>query len=181
MKKTSILIFIVLILSVLTACNVSYTEDWESSKDIVSRDGILQLTVPDNYAEVGNLNEVANLQMVNEENLQYLITIAEPKSYYEESYTLDDYYDFLSQLIASNLESVDLSDAKSVTIGDYTAQQFSISGTASNIRIKFLVTLIETDSFFYQIESWAMQYLYYDYEATFKRIAESLVELQESA
>ncbi len=169
--------FTILILSTLTACNVSYTEDWKASKDVVSTDGILQLTVPESYAEVGNLSDVANLQVMNKKDYKFTMVIAESKSDIDDSFTLNDYYESVSQLMAGNIESAELSDAESVTIGDYDALQFTISGMSTNVKIKFLVTLVETDLGFYQIISWTMQYMYYDYEATFKKIAESFTEL----
>ncbi len=181
MKKTVSLCFIVIILSMFTACNMSYDKDWKASRDVVSTDGVLQITVPESYKDAAIRNDLANLQVANEEDFKFTATIAEPKSNFCEPYTLNDYYEFISQSMAGMLESVDLSDGESVAIGEYDALQFTISGTLSNARVKYLVTLIETDSGYYQILSWSLQNLYYDSEATFKRIAESFVELQESA
>ncbi len=181
MKKTASLCVIVLIISMFTACNMSYDKDWKASRDVVSTDGVLQITVPESYKDVAIGNDAANLQVANEEDYKYTMTIAESKSDFCESYTLSDFYEVISQSMAGTLESVDLSDAESVVIGDYDAVQFTLSGTVSNARVKYLVTLIITDTGYYQILSWSLQNLYYDSEATFKRIAESFVELQESA
>ena len=181
MKKTASICVIVLIISMFTACNMSYDKDWKASRDVVSTDGVLQITVPESYKDTDISNDLVNLQVANEEDLKFTLTVAEPKSEFCEPCTLNDYYEVISQNMAGMLESVDLSDAESVAIGDYDALQFTLSGTESHARIKYLVTLIETDSCFYQILSWSLQNLYYDSEATFKRIAESFVELQESA
>ena len=68
MKKTVSLCFIVIILSMFTACNMSYDKDWKASRDVVSTDGVLQITVPESYKDAAIRNDLANLQVANEED-----------------------------------------------------------------------------------------------------------------
>ena len=180
MKKMISAILVIIIVFSLAACgsvSSSPSENADAVKDMTSSDGILQLTVPEGYEETDALNnEVANLQLMYAAKEQYIMTIFESKIDFSEDMTLDDFRDAVMQNMQM-AESAEFSDAESLTINGYDAQQFTMSGEVSKIKLKYLVTVIETDSGFCQILSWSLQSRYDEAEDVFKQIAESFTEL----
>lgn len=178
MKKAVILICIGLMM-LLSACSLmtGTNDKTEATKDVSSSDGVLQLTVPESYKETDALNDVANLQVMNAAKEQYTITIFESKEDFSDSLTLDDFRDAVTSNMDIAVESSEYSDTETLTINGYDAQQFMLSGEVSKIKIKYLVTLIETDSGFCQILSWSLQSRFDNAAETFKKIADSFTEL----
>ncbi len=179
MKKAVILILIGLMMLTLGACSLipSGGEKADATKDVSSSDGLLQITVPESYKESDILNADANLQLMNAAMEQYTITIFESNVDFSDDFTLVDYSDAVSSSMGGVMTSPEFSDIESLTINGYDAKQYTLSGEIEKIKIKYLVTLVETDNGFYQIISWSLLSRFDNALDTFKQIAESFTEL----
>ncbi len=180
MKKTAVLILAILIMSLFTACSflpLAGDKNDNTTKDVTSSDGQLQLTVPSSFKETKNLNDVANLQLMNVAKEQYTVTIYESKIDLSDDFTLDDYLDIIKQNMSSSMDSPDFSDVETKTIGGIDARQYTLSGEIDKIKLKYLVTLLETDKGFYQIISWSLPSRFDDALEVFQKTADSFKEL----
>jgi len=179
MRKIAVIMMLLLALVMLSACSLipSKNADELSYKDVSSKDGLIQIAVPENYESTEVLNEAANLQVMDASANQFMMTISESKADVSDSYTLDDYYDVITQMMTSAMENSELSDAGTITIDNFAARQFILSGEVEKIKLKYFVTLIETDSYFHQIISWSLLSKYDESEDLFKEIANSFTEL----
>ena len=96
---------------------------------------------------------------------------------FSDDFTLDDYSDAVSSSMGGVMTSPEFSDIEALTINGYDAKQYTLSGEIDKIKIKYLVTLVETDNGYYQIISWSLLSRFDNALDTFKQIAESFTEL----
>jgi TM2 domain-containing membrane protein YozV len=128
---------------------------------IYSDDKGVSLMVPDNWKGNRTLNEAAILGVANPASEVYAIVIDEAKSDFDSPLSLSEYLD----LHISNME-VTLKDfrqvgpARSLQINNLPARQQVVSGVAENLKITYLLTTVETDTYLYIIYTWTLSSLF---------------------
>ena len=148
----------------------------KDSKTFTSTDGVIELTAPENWEEIEDLNSAANIQIGDLTLEQYTITITENAADFADSFGLREYYDAIIPPMQQNITNAEVSDIKEIKIGGNDAIQFHLSGEVNSIKVTYLITVIKSEDYFHQIISWTLQSMYSDYEDLYKSIADSLTE-----
>jgi hypothetical protein len=121
---------------------------------IKATDGQSQITAPDDWKVMPELNDVAELEAGNEIKEQYLIVLTEPQSDIDGD--LQHYADLVVDNIRSSVEGPNVSKSKPIKINGQPALQYTISGTVDKIEAIYLLTLVEGKTNYYQIISWTL-------------------------
>ncbi|WP_426347977.1 hypothetical protein ACPWSR_09395 [Alloiococcus sp. CFN-8] len=151
-------------------------EPLENGKSFSSDDDVIEVTVPEDWEEIDNLNSSANLQIGNLQKEQYTIAISELASDFSDSFGLQEYYDAIIPPMQQNITNAEVSDIENVKIDGNDAIQFHLTGEVDNIKITYLITVIKSQDYFHQIISWTLKSMYTEYEDLYKSIAGSLTE-----
>ncbi|MGM9973779.1 MAG: hypothetical protein ACI33K_07050 [Clostridiaceae bacterium] len=151
-------------------------EPIEDGKAFASVDNVIELTAPEHWEKIDNLNSSANLQIGNLEKEQYTITISELASDFSDSFGLQEYYDAIIPPMQQSITNAEVSDIDNITIDGNDAIQFHLSGEVENIKITYLITVVKSEDYFHQIISWTLKSMYQEYEDLYKSVAGSLTE-----
>lgn len=139
-----------------------------------SDDKTISLMVPSDWKGNRNLNEEAILGVANTFDEVYAIVISEAKSDFESSVTLDDYL----QLVVKNTESTaenfrEVSAVQSLNIKGLSAKQQVIAASVNRLKVTYLLTGLEDDTYFYLIYAWTMDSRFEKNRALLKKVSES--------
>ena len=143
---------------------------------LTSLDGASQITVPEDWNETNELNDVATIQAANFNKEQYVIVIEDSKEDFTDA-NLDDHSQITSQLIVDGLTAPNLTSPNSITINGYTALQREIQGSFENINVVYLHTSIETPTHFYQIVTWSLKSRFEENRSVFEQVTQSFQEV----
>lgn len=121
-----------------------------------SPDGRVQITTPDDWNAMSDLNDVAIIQAANLVKEQYIIVIDDSKEDFAEP-DLAQYSDVTSQLIVDGLAGAEVAAPTPLSINGNSALQKEIQGTIGDVNVAYLHTSIETDTHFYQLLSWTLK------------------------
>ena len=143
---------------------------------LTSLDGASQITVPEDWNETNELNDVATIQAANFNKEQYVIVIEDSKEDFTDA-NLDDHSQITSQLIVDGLTAPNLTSPNPITINGYTALQREIQGSFENINVVYLHTSIETPTHFYQIVTWSLKSRFEENRSVFEQVTQSFQEV----
>lgn len=121
-----------------------------------STNGAVQITVPDDWDAMTDLNDVAIIQAANLAKEQYIIVIDDSKEDFAEP-DLAQYSDITAQLIIEGLNGAEAGTPISSTINGNAALQKEIKGSIDNINVVYIHTSVETPSHFYQVLTWTLK------------------------
>jgi len=139
---------------------------------------VYYVSLPDYMVKATDLNEVASLQYQNTAKETYVIVIEDNKAELEAAGmgfagALDFYNSFANDFLAdAKVEE----KVKEVQISGAKAVQSSALKKFDNMKVFYLVTVIETPTHYYKMLAWTMEQYRKDYEADFKKIAASFHE-----
>lgn len=126
------------------------------AKVLTATDGKSQISLPGGWSEDKTLNDDAVIQASSRLSELYVVVIPNDKA----DFTTDMNLDSLTQLLRKNMsESVAQSESGSPVstyISGYPARQFEMSGAIEGIKAKYLYTVVETPSTYYQIITWTL-------------------------
>lgn len=127
-----------------------------------ANDGSCQLTAPGSWSEQKDLNEKAIIQAGNLREEQYLLVLPESKLDFGKSFDINRYAELMVETYkdTSNTDAP-ITDATyfpvmSVTVNGMQARRFEISGTVKGIKARFIITLIDGKTNFYQVMTWTL-------------------------
>lgn len=149
-----------LLLGLLLGCGfaqaLSGSGNTSNTKVITSTDGLTQVTVPDNWQDNLDLNDIASLQAGNARQELYLIVISENKSDFVDM-DLEQYSEQTIGNILDSLQSSEVSEPETMTINGHQALQKEIRGVIDNLRVIYLHTSIESAENYHQVLVWTLQ------------------------
>ncbi|MGD1904889.1 MAG: hypothetical protein ACFB0C_02710 [Leptolyngbyaceae cyanobacterium] len=145
---------------------------------VTSTNGTVQLTVPDDWQETDELNDVAILQAANPVDEKYVIVIDDTKEDFADA-TLEQYAEITSEMFLDILTDPNVSEPVSLTINGNSALQQQVEGSIDNINVIYLQTNVETDTHFYQVLTWTLKSRFDEHESIFKAVTESFQEVGE--
>lgn len=148
---------------------------------VTGTDGKSQLTVPGTWSAQKDLNDNATIQTGNVLAEQYTIVISESKEDFTASMDLDEYADVIRTSAKKTLTDAVLSENRSLTINGYPAVQFEVDGSVSNIKAKWLYTLIDAPKNFHQVLAWSSASKYEKNKPVFTEVANSFKEIDGAA
>lgn len=147
----------------------------EAPKVITATDGQSRITVPGGWRKMNDLHDSAELQAGDESQNQYLVVLTENKADFD--LDLESYTDIVLDGLAEDVESVQISDARSLTINGHPALQYEVRGTVDNINVVYWLTSVEGTSNFYQVLGWTTQSKAEQNGPSLQKIIESFEEV----
>ena len=183
-KKSLILLTAVILIFSMSGCKAftdGFTEGLKQSKSsettqptTIEALGLpLSITVPSGWEEAEGLHDNAQIQAKSGNPEGYILIIAEDKSDFTDSMTLRDYYDIIKSNFSNSLTDLELGSDKPHKINGFDAIQIQIKGTASNVKLIYLVSCVETDEYFAQIITWTINSKFEEIKPEFESIINS--------
>ena len=179
MKKIVTVIIITII--IITGCSIENKKiDKESEKNIVtynSYDEVFIVEANPSWQNVnkGELNKLANLEIVNYEKNKYFMAIMEKKEDFDLSY--DEYKNYMIKDIEKTYE-VELEEPKTITIDDkeYAYVEFKSSAPNTSVNLYMQVYMIETENYFGRLFAWTNYSQRDNYKEEFDQMVKSFKE-----
>lgn len=122
---------------------------------VTATDGQSQLTVPGSWKVQKDLNDLAEIQVANLLQEQYMIVLTENKSDFEDV-DLAQYADGTLGVALESIETDDNPSPKSVTVNGKPAIQYELHGTVDNLKAVYWFTSVEGTDNYYQIVAWTL-------------------------
>ena len=139
---------------------------------------VYHVSIPDYMTKSYRLNDAASLQYLNAAKETYVIVIEDSKEHLTEAgitfQSPEEFYDHFEQTFADN--SSKISPKHALTINDYPAVQVEITKPFKEYNVHYLVTVIESETYFYKMLAWTIEDHKDKYLADFKQIADSFRE-----
>lgn len=144
---------------------------------------IYHVSVPDYMTKTVTLNDVATMQYINSAKNAYLVIIDDSKEELEmkgiKFASLKDFHDDnIKHLRTEENESVETKATEFEANGNkfYQTELGVNFKEADNVEVKitYLITYVETKSYYYQILCWSLSSEYKNLYADFKKIAASI-------
>lgn len=143
------------LVAILAACGGG--EKKESLKVFKNENNEFQVSALDSWKDAeGELNEEADLQIYNMKNEKYFITLMETKEDFDD-FSLNEYYDIVTDSFLYSLDKYDQGEVKEVTINGNDALQYTIEASIDNLKVVYLVTVIETPTHYGQLLAWTLK------------------------
>lgn len=152
-------------------------EEDSKPKLITGTDGKSQLTIPGNWSTQKDLNDDATIQVGNLRAEQYAIVISESKADFTEEMTLVDFADVIRKNAREAITTPTVSENHYVTVAGHPAVQFEVDGSISNIKAKWLYTIIDAPKNYHQIMTWSMQSKFETNRPVFTDVINSFKEI----
>ena len=125
-------------------------------KTILSKDNRTQVVVPNNWKIQQDLNDVADIQVANLWNENYLIVLSDPKIDFD-SITIEDHSQITRQILLENVKNSQVSSGpKELEINGRKALQYELRGSVDGIKVIYLHTTVDGKEFFHQIVAWTI-------------------------
>ena len=121
---------------------------------IKSKDGKYEFTVPGNMSESPTLSKDAQLTAASKPNELYVFVLANKKSDYASSPTLDHHTDILRKALLDQLKDGDATSPEKVTVSGYEARRYRVSGVKDGVKLAYFMTILETADHFHHIWAW---------------------------
>ncbi|MFC7393805.1 hypothetical protein [Scopulibacillus cellulosilyticus] len=138
-----------------------------------SNDGNSAIKLPADWRTESNLNPDASIQASNTANEEYLVIISEPKSHFNNGFKLKDYYNIVIKNMNNAVQNASSTKPVSIKINQKPALQYELSGEVENIKLSYLVTLVESPDGFHQVIFWTLKPRMNDNRQFFKDAAET--------
>jgi hypothetical protein len=150
----------------------------EISKDKVVKtsDGYAQLSFPKDWKAATSPNPETKLY--HSDGKSVVTVIRENKSMFSEDMTTDDYCSIITESMIGRLENPVTTESKSVKINNYPALQFEIQGEVQKIKIKYLVSIVETNDSYYQLIAFTSQGEYNKQKSSYGKIFNTFKEIK---
>jgi len=138
-----------------------------------SEDNKFQISASNSWRDAnGTLHPDGDLQIYNPRKEKYFAALIESKEDLTD-YTLQTYYDAVTELFISSLDSPNQGDVKEVTVNGNKALQYTLEGTVDNIKATYLVTVIETPTHYGQLMAWTIKSKWDEYKDEYTNLVNS--------
>ena len=176
-----------LLLSFTLGCSVfnqlkKQAEADKKTQVITSTDNKSQLTVPASWDAKLNVNNEATIQTGKIIDGQYAVVITESKKDFAAGVTLEEFTVAVKENTKANvlLQNIVTSEAKPVTINGYPAMQFEANGTAANIKINWIYTMVDAPKNYHQVLTWSLASNYEKNKPLLLEVTNSFKEIDAS-
>jgi hypothetical protein len=142
---------------------------------LTSRDGRIQLHVPDGYSERTPPKAVISLEALNYAESATILVISEGQSQFD---SLQAYGEIIRQMMLDKLKDAQSDSGIKLQISGNPAIRYEITGISSGgLRMGFLVTIIQTETRFTQVIGSCVRAQFSDRKDEFAKIAATLKEI----
>lgn len=171
MKKILIFVLAICMAAILGACS-----EKDNLTVFKSEDNKFQVSASSSWKDTnGELHPESNLEIYNPQKEKYFVALLESKEDFDDS-SLQTYYDIVTETFISSLDNPNQGDVKEVTINGNKALQYSLEGTVDNIKIAYLVTVIETPTHYGQLMAWTTKSKWDKYKEEYTNLINSFKE-----
>ena len=146
-------------------------------KKIRARDGNSEVSVPDAWRELSNLNDEAKLEAGNPTLEEYLIVLTEAKTDFAIPITLERYAEINLGTLRRVVQGATVSSPTKLTVDGRNAVQYEVRGTVDLLNIVYLVTYVDGRKHVHQIVAWTLGSKYSSNKSRFEQVAKSFREL----
>lgn len=143
-------------------------------KSIFSKAKTFQLNIPKTWVELDNNHEDTFISALSESKTDYVTVTKEQKADLSDKVTIDSYMDTLIDSWFEDLSKVKKSDIKELDINGQKARQIQID---DNVRTFYIITIIETDTSYYQVIMTTSPSGLEDHKGEFEKIISSFKEI----
>lgn len=92
------------------------------------------------------------------------------------NFSLQEYYDAITEPFLSTLDSPNQGDVNEVTINGNQALQYTLEASIDNINIVYLAAVIETPTHYGQLMAWTVKSKWDEYEEEYTELINSFKE-----
>ncbi len=171
--------YLLLLIPVALGCSLAglvkkKVDEAQKPVTLTSSDSKTQLTIPGGWRAEKQLNEIAVLQAAQRSQEMYIIVIRESRQDFAEDATLEDFAASSRTGMMSGLQQPLATDPIASRIGNYSAMEYQLEGTADKIKVKYICTAVETPNYYYQLITWTLPSRFEKNQATLRQVAQSL-------
>ncbi len=146
-------------------------------KRLYGTDRSFSLEVPSSWQENNTLSEDASLGAANLRQEGYVLVIVDPFADFEEVIELEEYVELIFENMSGNIDNPRYgSELTPVVIDGWPGYQRVLQGSVDNIKVTYLITLLEREENFYQVISWTLSSRFDGKYEEFQQIARSFRE-----
>jgi hypothetical protein len=175
--------YLLALLPVAFSCNLAgaikkVADKAQEPTTLTSTDGRVQMVVPGGWAVDKTLNDVAVLQAANRFSEMYVIVISESKEDFEENTTLEQYASLSRDGLAENVTDAKSTEPLPLQVSGSSAMEYQIDGSVDKIKVKYICTVVETPTHFYQILTWTLPSRFQHNQVTLRTVTQSFKEVK---
>lgn len=127
---------------------------------------------PKKWHTMDNLNDDADIQMGNLKDKAYAIVLTESKIDFDDA-NVQEYSDFSRNFLSESLKKYEESEPQNITINDYPAIKYIITGRIGFIKLKYWHVSIDTRDHFHQIIVWGLHSKFEKNQAIYEKVINS--------
>ncbi|MGZ9584939.1 LptM family lipoprotein [Paenibacillus marinisediminis] len=173
MKKILIFVLTISMVAILAGCGGK-----DNLTVFKSEDNKFQVSASDSWKDAnGTLHPDSSLQIYNPQKEKYFMAILESKEDFTD-FSLQSYYDIVTDSFISSLDTPDQGEVKEVTINGNKALQYTLEGNADNVNVAYLVTVIETPTHYGQLVAWTLKSKWDGYKDEYTNLINSFTEVK---
>ncbi len=135
---------------------VSTKQDIPANREIISKDKICKLTIPEHWKILKGLNDGAVIQVGNTAREEYLMVLVDPKENVDESVTLKEYANGVTDKVVGALKNGYKKEPAELKINGLNAIWYKIYGTSGQIKLIYLHTTLEGEKTYYRVVGWTV-------------------------
>lgn len=146
------------------------------TKDILSANGKLRITVPSAWQEKKGLNDSADLQAAYTPSEMYVIVLSEPKEDLQEM-TLEGHSKITREALLEGVKDPVVTGPFALQVDGRPAIQYEIRGGVDHIKVVYLHVTVDGQKFYHQILAWTVPSRFEANKPTLEGIIQRFKEL----
>jgi hypothetical protein len=137
-------------------------DDADSNVTVKSRDGQVQVVVPDGWLAEKSSNPGAAIEARNDDSDAFVMVLTANRD--DPYLALDDYSKTCRDEVLSHLVKSKCSDPESIEVNGYKAIQYEIHGTspASKVQFGYFVTIVQMRRHYLEVVAWSVEKYFAD-------------------
>lgn len=158
--------FILLMISIIAAIaipnllsskeNADKKRNALKTSEVVSNNGVCQVSIPGDWKVENDLNEGADIQVGNSNKGEYLIVITDSKLDFD-NITIEKHSELTRDHLMGNAKNCEVvGPAKNLVINGQPAVEYEIRGVVDNMNIVYLHVTVEGKDHFHQVVAWSI-------------------------
>lgn len=154
----------------------SASSQWDDANRLItSTDGLIRLQLPTSWREIPELGDDMSVRHGNQVKETYVVLLSEARVDFGTAFFLND---FSRALLDNNFEgATNVSQLPSEgMISGMAFEQYRIDATVDSLEVIYLLTTLQSESYFYQLLQWTLPSRWDTHQSTFLDIANSIQE-----
>lgn len=123
------------------------------------------------------LHPDSDFQIYNLQKEKYFMALMESKEDFVE-FSLQEYFDLVTERFLSSLDNVEQGDVEEVTINGNKGLQYTLEASLNNLKIVYLITIIETPTDYGQLLTWTLKSKWDEYKDEYNDIINSFKSVE---